>query len=203
MEPFQTHKGKVVSINRSDIDTDVIIPQQFLKRIERDGFGRFLMYSWRYDSKGNPVENFPLNDPESSDSTILLTGRNFGCGSSRENAVWALQDYGFKVIIASSFANIFKINSSKNGILLIELPEEKIEKLIQLSKEHKDYELTVDLEKQELADNDGRKMAFSVDPLVRKKLLLGVDDISMVLEYEKAIEEFEQKRPFYASPVRG
>jgi 3-isopropylmalate/(R)-2-methylmalate dehydratase small subunit len=203
MEPFQTHKGKAVTINRSDIDTDIIIPQQFLKRLERDGFGRFLMYGWRYDSKGEPIENFPLNDPENADSTILLTGRNFGCGSSRENAVWALQDFGFKVIIAPSFANIFKINSSKNGILLIELPEETVEGLIQLSNEHKGYELTVDLDRQELTDNTGRTIAFSIDPLVRKKLLLGLDDISMVLEYEEAIQDFEQKRPFYASPIRG
>lgn len=202
MEPFQTHKGKTVSIYRSDIDTDIIIPQQFLKRIERDGFGRFLMYNWRYDSKGEAIEDFPLNAQENSAASILLTGRNFGCGSSRENAVWALQDYGFNVIIAPSFANIFKINSSKNGILLIELPKETVEKLIQISNGDKEYELTVDLEKQELTDSDGRTIAFSVDPLVRKKLLLGLDDISMVLEYEKAIQDFEEKRPFYASPVR-
>jgi 3-isopropylmalate/(R)-2-methylmalate dehydratase small subunit len=114
-----------------------------------------------------------------------------------------LQDYGFKVIIAPSFANIFKINSSKNGILLIELPEETVEMLIRFNSEDKGYELTVDLETQELTDNAGRTIAFSVDPLVRKKLLLGLDDISMVLEYEEAIQEFEQKRPFYASPIRG
>jgi 3-isopropylmalate/(R)-2-methylmalate dehydratase small subunit len=203
MEPFQTHKGKVISINRSDIDTDIIIPQQFLKRLERDGFGRFLMYSWRYDSEGEPVEDFPLNDPGKAGASILVTGRNFGCGSSRENAVWALQDYGFSVIIAPSFANIFKINSSKNGILLVELPEAEVEMLMQRNNEHKGFELTVDLEKQELIDNEGRTSAFSVDPLIRKKLLQGLDDISMVLEYEEDIRDFEKKRPFYASPIRG
>ncbi|WP_409252088.1 3-isopropylmalate dehydratase small subunit [Bacillus sp. SCS-153A] len=203
MEPFQTHKGKTVSIYRSDIDTDIIIPQQFLKRIERDGFGRFLMFNWRYDSKGEAVEDFPLNARKNSDASILLTGKNFGCGSSRENAVWALLDYGFKVIIAPSFANIFKINSSKNGILLIELPKETVEKLIQLSNENKGYELTVDLVKQVLTDGAGNTIAFSIDPLIRKKLLLGLDDISMVLEYEEEIQRFEERRSFYSSPVTG
>jgi len=170
-----------------NVDTDQIIPKQFLKLVQKSGFGKYLFYNWRYDENEKEKQNFILNDKKYRNSKILLSGQNFGCGSSREHAVWALQDYGFSVIIAPSFADIFYSNCFKNGILPIKVDENTIEKL---NKE--DLELEVDLEKQILITNN-QKIPFDIDPYHKKILLEGLDDIALTLQFEREISEFEKK----------
>src|SRR5437016_13225365 len=155
MKPFRVHKGKVAPLERANIDTDQIIPKQFLKRIERTGFGEFLFYDWRYLSTGEPDPSFVLNAREYQEATILVTGRNFGCGSSREHAPWALLDYGFRAIIASSFADIFANNCTKNGILPVVLKETEVDELIRRASQEENYALTVDLENKRVTDSSG------------------------------------------------
>ena len=192
MKPFTKHTGIVVPMDRSDVDTDQLVPKQFLKRIERSGFGQFLFYDWRYLDDGSDNPEFELNRPEYRGATILLARRNFGCGSSREHAPWAIADYGFRVVIASSFADIFYSNSFKNGILLIRFPEETIEKLFARAAAVPGWKLTVDLEKMLITDDGGLELPFELDEFRRNCLLNGLDDIGLTLQKEDAILAWEK-----------
>jgi 3-isopropylmalate/(R)-2-methylmalate dehydratase small subunit len=196
MTPFRSETGVVAPLDRANVDTDQIIPKQFLKRIERTGFGKFLFYDWRYLNDGKTANpEFELNAPELAGATILLAGRNFGCGSSREHAPWALGDYGFRALIAPSFADIFYNNCFKNGILPVTLPEETVGQLFARAKQHPGYELTVDLESQTISDGHGFSTSFTIDPFRKHCLLNGLDDIGLTLQHERDITEFEAKRP--------
>jgi 3-isopropylmalate/(R)-2-methylmalate dehydratase small subunit len=194
MRPFRIHTGIVAPLDRPNVDTDQIIPKQFLKRVERTGFGEFLFYDWRYDEEGKPKEDFILNDPRYRGSTILVTARNFGCGSSREHAPWALLDYGFRAIIAPSFADIFMTNCMKNGIVPVVLTEEEVATLLHSATETPGYSLTVDLESRSVRDNAGFNASFSIDEFRRDCLLEGLDDIALTLQYEPQITAYEAKR---------
>lgn len=190
MEPFRTVKGKVVPLNRADVDTDQIIPAQYMKRIERTGYGQFLFDAWRKDP------SFVLNDPHYFGAPVLVAGRNFGSGSSREHAPWALQDYGFKAIIAASFADIFRNNCAKIGLLTVALPQEDIDYLNARAEETPSMEVVVDLESQTVSLASGTwSRHFDVDPFVKHSLLNGLDDISLTLQKADAIAAFESKRP--------
>ncbi|SER75847.1 3-isopropylmalate dehydratase small subunit [Salipaludibacillus aurantiacus] len=191
MEPVKHHTGLVYPLNRSNIDTDQIIPKQFLKRIERQGFGQFLFYNWRYDNEGNPKEDFSLNDPAYEGASILIAGENFGCGSSREHAPWALQDFGFKVIIAPSFADIFYNNCVKNGILPVQLPEEQTSELVKKA-ESGNYNLSVDLKNQVVYDDTGFEASFEIINYLKEMLLNGWDEIAVTLTHQDKIDAFEQ-----------
>ncbi|PTL39034.1 3-isopropylmalate dehydratase small subunit [Alkalicoccus saliphilus] len=191
MEPIRRHEGLVYPLNRSNIDTDQIIPKQFLKRIERQGFGQFLFYHWRFDDNGEPRKDFSLNEPRFEGSSILVAGENFGCGSSREHAPWSLQDYGFRVIIASSFADIFYNNCSKNGILPIQLTEAEVQQLMK-NAEQTGYRLTADLETQKVYDSTGFEADFQITSYMREMLLNGWDEISVTLTLEDKIQKFEE-----------
>ena len=182
MKAFRSVTGRVVVLDRADVDTDQIIPKQFLKRIERTGYGEFLFYDWRKDPE------FELNRPEAAGASILVTGRNFGCGSSREHAAWALQDYGFQVVVAPSFGDIFAGNAAQIGLLTVALPEEQVRELAAAS------ELTVDLESLTIAAED-RTIPFEYDTFRRHKLLNGLDDIGLTLEHEAEIAVFESAHP--------
>ena len=190
MEPLKIHQGLVYPLNRSNIDTDQIIPKQFLKRIERSGFGQFLFYHWRFDDEGNLRPDFSLNDPKYQGASILVAGENFGCGSSREHAPWAVQDFGFKIVIAPSYADIFKNNCVKNGILPIQVSDEQVQYIIRKA-ESEEYQLTVDLENQVVYDNEGFKVSFDIAPYPKVMLLNGWDEIGVTLTYEDKIAEYE------------
>jgi len=192
MLPFTTHTGLVAPMDRSDVDTDQIIPKQFLKRIERTGFGQFLFFDWRFLDDGSEDPEFEVNRPDYRGATVLLARRNFGCGSSREHAPWALADYGFRVLIAPSFADIFYNNCFKNGMLPIRLDEAAVEDLFQRVEQHPGYQLTVDLESQTITDAYGLSLNFEVDPFRRHCLLNGLDDIALTLEHEEKIAAYEQ-----------
>lgn len=194
MEAFTTHTGLVATMDRSNVDTDQIIPKQFLKRIERTGFGQFLFFDWRFHDDGSDNPEFELNQPEVAGATILVTGRNFGSGSSREHAVWALADYGFRSVLAPSFADIFYNNCFKNGVLPIVLPEEKIQSIFSKVAENPGYQLTVDLEKCEVSDNDGLTVSFEIEPARRERMLQGLDDIAVTLTHVDKIAEYESRR---------
>jgi 3-isopropylmalate/(R)-2-methylmalate dehydratase small subunit len=190
MEPLSKHQGLVYPLNRSNVDTDQIIPKQFLKRIERSGFGQFLFYNWRFDDDGNLREDFSLNDPKYKDASIIVAGENFGCGSSREHAPWAVQDFGFKVVIAPSFADIFKNNCAKTGILTVQASEEQVQQIIRKA-EAAEYTLSVDLEEQVVYDNEGFTLSFDIAPYPKQMLLNGWDEIGVTLNYEDKIKEYE------------
>jgi 3-isopropylmalate/(R)-2-methylmalate dehydratase small subunit len=190
LEPLRVHQGLVYPLNRSNIDTDQIIPKQFLKRIERSGFGQFLFYNWRFDDNGNPRPDFSLNEPKYNGASIIVAGENFGCGSSREHAPWAVQDYGFKVIIAPSYADIFKNNCVKNGILAIQASEAQVQTIIKKA-ESTEYTLTVDLEEQKVYDNEGFELSFDIAPYPKQMLLNGWDEIGVTLTYEDKIKQYE------------
>ncbi|MCM3730928.1 3-isopropylmalate dehydratase small subunit [Fictibacillus nanhaiensis] len=194
MSGFKTHTGKAASLKRDHVDTDQIIPKQFLKKIDKAGYGEFLFYDWRYQSDGQENPDFELNQLNTKDSSILITGNNFGCGSSREHAPWALKDYGFQVIIAESFADIFFNNCVKNGILPIRLPKKEIQRLY--SEESPDVisHLIVDLENQHVVNGSGEHFYFEFDPYWKKMLLNGWDEISVTLQYEDKIKRFETER---------
>lgn len=194
MEPFKKLTGIVAPLDRVNVDTDQIIPKQFLKRIERTGFGQFLFFDWRFLPDGRPNPAFELNAPNYKGATILVAGRNFGCGSSREHAPWALLDYGFKVVIASSIADIFRNNCFQNGMLPIILPEETVTKLLDSAKKIPGYKITVDLENQTVRDGESFSVKFDVDPFRRHCLMNGLDDIGLTLQNEAKITEFERKR---------
>ena len=193
MKPFRAHTGRVAPIDRANIDTDQIIPKQFLKRIERTGFGEFLFYDWRFKTDGKLDASFVLNEPRYRGASILVAGRNFGCGSSREHAPWALSDYGFRAIIAPSFADIFRNNCMKNGLLPVTLAENEILTIIQQAQSIKDYELTVDLESRTVTDGRGFSATFAIDDFQRHCLMAGLDDIGLTLLHESDITVYEQK----------
>lgn len=189
MQKFNRHTGKTVAIYRQNIDTDQIIPKQFLKRIERTGYGAYLFYDWRFGVDGTPTE-FILNDTAYEEASILLTGSNFGCGSSREHAPWSLMDYGFRAVIAPSFADIFYGNALKNGLLPIALSEEKVSALAERSILDADHNLTIDLESRTIS-GDSFVASFEIDEFNRHCLLNGLDDIELTLQHESLIREFE------------
>jgi 3-isopropylmalate/(R)-2-methylmalate dehydratase small subunit len=193
MDPFIKHSGIVAPLDRVNVDTDAIIPKQFLKRIERTGFGQFLFYDWRFDENGQPRGDFVLNQPRYQDATILLAQQNFGCGSSREHAPWALLDYGFRAVLAPSFADIFYNNCFKNGILPVRLSQSEIDSLFSRAFATEGYRLTIDLESQTVTDEHGFSASFEVDPYRRELLLKGLDDIGITLQYEQKILEYERK----------
>ncbi len=203
MQPFRQHTGIVAPLDRVNVDTDQIIPKQFLKRIERTGFGEFLFYDWRFSADGTKVANFPLHDPRYETATILVAGRNFGCGSSREHAVWALADYGFRAVIASSFADIFANNSLKNGLLTVRLTEEQVGEIVRRTKENENYRLTIDLEKLGVEDGQGFSANFAMDEFARHCLLNGLDDIALTLQHEAAITAYEARHPVRAAIAAG
>jgi 3-isopropylmalate/(R)-2-methylmalate dehydratase small subunit len=188
MQPFRQHTGRVAPLDRANVDTDQIIPKQFLKRIERTGFGQFLFYDWRYLPDGQLNPSFVLNDPRYQGASILVADKNFGCGSSREHAPWALGEFGFRVIIAPSFADIFANNCFKNGMLPITLPEEQVRELMRKDK------LTVDLETRMITDENGLSVQFVVNEFQRYCLLEGLDDIGLTLRHEDAISAYEERR---------
>jgi 3-isopropylmalate/(R)-2-methylmalate dehydratase small subunit len=190
MQPFVKHTGLVVAMDRANVDTDQIIPKQFLKRIERTGFGQFLFFDWRFLDDGKPNPEFELNQPALKGASILLARRNFGCGSSREHAPWALQDYGFQVVIAPSFADIFFNNCFKNGMLPIRLSEEQVDDLFRRAQKP-GYRLTVDLETCKITDDAGLSIPFEVESFRRHCLLNGLDDIGLTLEHEDKISVYE------------
>jgi 3-isopropylmalate/(R)-2-methylmalate dehydratase small subunit len=195
MQPFRNHTGEVVPLDRVNVDTDQIIPKQFLKRIERTGFGEFLFYDWRFSGNGTKKADFVLHDPRYANATILVAGKNFGCGSSREHAVWALADYGFRVIIASSFADIFANNSLKNGLLTVTLAEAQVAEIMRRAKDTANYRLSIDLEKLTVEDGQGFSATFAMDEFARHCLLNGLDDIGLTLKHETAIAAYESKHP--------
>lgn len=194
LEPFRVHKGVVAPLDRVNVDTDQIIPKQFLKRIERTGFGRFLFFDWRFIDGVKPDPDFELNAERYQGASILLTRDNFGSGSSREHAPWALKDYGFHAIIAPSFADIFYNNCFQNGILPVVLDSDIVQELFEATAANVGYQLTVDLEKKEVRDDFGRTIPFEIDDYRRHCLLEGLDNIAITLGYEKEIAEFEKRR---------
>jgi 3-isopropylmalate/(R)-2-methylmalate dehydratase small subunit len=191
MQPFRRHTGLVASLDRANVDTDQIIPKQFLKRIERTGFGEFLFYDWRYLPDGQLNPSFVLNEPRYQGASILVADKNFGCGSSREHAPWALGEYGFRVIIAPSFADIFANNCFKNGMLPIALT---VTEIMRRAQEVEGYKLTVDLETQMITDENGLSVSFVVESFQRYCLLEGLDDIGLTLRHEDAIKAYEASR---------
>jgi 3-isopropylmalate/(R)-2-methylmalate dehydratase small subunit len=193
MEPFKQLTGIVAPVDRVNVDTDAIIPKQFLKRIERSGFGQFLFFEWRFHENGEVNKEFEPNKPRYEGASVLVSRANFGCGSSREHAPWAILDYGYKVIIAPSYADIFYNNCFKNGILPIKLSEEQVEDLFQRTAKHDGYKLTVDLENKLLTDEHGLSLSFDLDEHRRQFLLQGLDDIGLTLQHEAAITAYEQK----------
>jgi len=195
MQPFRTHEGKVVPLDRANIDTDQIIPKQFLKRIERTGFGEFLFFDWRRSKDGSQDPSFTLNQPRYKGASILVTAKNFGCGSSREHAVWALEDFGFRAVIAPSFADIFANNCVKNGVLTVVLSEKEVEEIIKRASDQPNYHLSVNLEKCEVSDDAGFKATFQIDEFTRHCLLEGLDDIGLTLKHEPEITAYESRHP--------
>lgn len=193
MKSFTEHSGLVAAMDRLNVDTDQIIPKQFLKRIERTGFGQFLFFDWRFLDDGSPNPEFELNRPEFQGASILVARRNFGCGSSREHAPWSLEDYGFRVLIAPSFADIFFNNCFKNGMLPIVLSEEQVDEIFRRVAEHRVYKLVVDLENQTIRDDYGLSYSFEVDPFRKECLLHGLDDIGLTLKHEAMIGEYERE----------
>lgn len=195
MEPFRTHSGKVAPLFRANIDTDQIIPKQFLKRIEKTGFGEFLFNDWRRSADGISDPNFVLNQPRYAGASILVAGKNFGCGSSREHAVWALADYGFRAVIAPSFADIFANNCVKNGVLTVVLAEEQSAEIARRAEQRPDSQLTVDLRNCRVHDGRGFAAEFKIDDFTRHCLLEGLDDIGLTLQHEPEIARYEAAHP--------
>ncbi|GIW96809.1 MAG: 3-isopropylmalate dehydratase small subunit [Pirellulaceae bacterium] len=201
MREFKQHSGIVATLDRANVDTDQIIPKQFLKRIERTGFGQYLFFDWRFREDGSENPEFELNRPEFRGASILVARRNFGSGSSREHAVWALDDYGFRVVIAPSFADIFFNNCFKNGVLPIKLSEAEVDRLFQKANQAAPYRLTVDLETLTISDEEGWELPFEVDSFRRHCLLNGLDDIALTLEHADKIAAYEAARGM--PPVQG
>ena len=195
MEPFVTHTGIVAPLDRVNVDTDQIIPKQFLKRVERTGFGQFLFFDWRFHEDGSPNPDFVLNRPGYAGASVLVAGRNFGSGSSREHAPWALLDYGFRCVIAPSFADIFYSNCFQNGILPVTLPEEAVARLIANAQERPGYDVTVDLDARRIRDSTGGvDESFQIDPFRRHSLMNGLDEIGLTLQHADAITAYEAQR---------
>ena len=203
MKPFTVHRGRVAPLDRVNVDTDQIIPKQFLKRIEKTGFGQFLFYDWRFGADGKKNADFVLHEPRYEGATILVAGKNFGCGSSREHAVWALADFGFRAVISSSFADIFANNSTKNGFLAVRLSDDEVAILMKRAQEIDQYQVTIDLEKQEVRDEQGFRAQFVMDEFVRHCLLNGLDDMGLTLQHEKDIAAYEAQHPAPAALAVG
>jgi 3-isopropylmalate/(R)-2-methylmalate dehydratase small subunit len=195
MVPFRIHTGRVALLDRANVDTDQIIPKQFLKRIERTGFGKFLFHDWRYLPDGEPNPSFALNQPRYRGASVLVTGKNFGCGSSREHAPWALADFGFRTIIAPSFADIFANNCFKNGLLPVVLPQSQVGELGQRAQDNQGYQVTVNLEACTVTDSQGFSAVFAIDEFQRQCLLEGLDDIGLTLQHEAEISAYESMLP--------
>ena len=193
MEPFRTLTALAAPLDRTNVDTDQIIPKQFLKRIERTGYGDFLFFDWRRTSSGDPDPSFALNDPRYKGAKILVAGKNFGCGSSREHAAWALSDFGFRCVIAPTFADIFFSNAGKNGIVLVRLSEEQVDQLLNNAKTIPNYQLTVSLQEQTVTDNQGFSASFEFDPFRKFCLIEGLDDIGLTLRHAAALDAFETR----------
>jgi 3-isopropylmalate/(R)-2-methylmalate dehydratase small subunit len=193
MEPFKTLTSIAAPLDRSNVDTDQIIPKQFLKRIERTGYGDFLFFDWRQTPEGNPDSEFVLNHPRYRGAQILIAGKNFACGSSREHAAWALSDFGFRCVIAPTFADIFFSNAGKNGIVLARLSEEQVNQLLHNAQTIPGYKLTVSLEDQTVTDGQGFSATFEVDPFRRFCLLEGLDDIGLTLRHADELDKFEKQ----------
>jgi 3-isopropylmalate/(R)-2-methylmalate dehydratase small subunit len=196
MQPFRVHQGLLAPLDRANVDTDQIIPKQFLKGIERTGFGEFLFYDWRHTSG---AERFVLDDPHYKGASILLAGKNFGCGSSREHAVWALTDFGFRAVIAPSFADIFANNCSKNGVLAVVLDEQEVAELFRRAREFPQYQVRVDLEQLRVSDERGFSATFTIDDFTRQCLLEGLDDIGLTMQHEPEIAAYEARHPLPSS----
>ncbi len=195
MQAFRQHRGLVAPLERINVDTDQIIPKQFLKRIERTGFGQFLFYDWRFAADGKKNGGFILDEPRYAGASILVAGKNFGCGSSREHAVWALADFGFRAVISSSFADIFANNGTKNGFLTVRLREDEAAELMRRALDVNDYQLSIDLEQCEVRDDQGFLAKFAIDEFVRHCLLNGLDDIGLTLQHETEIAAYEARHP--------
>ncbi len=193
MNPFTSHTGIVAVMDRSNVDTDQIIPKQFLKRIERTGFGQFLFFDWRFDDQGNPKSDFELNRPEFSNASVLVARENFGNGSSREHAVWALDDYGFRCVIAESFADIFYNNCSKNGLLPVVLDRDAVNSIHERATKS-GYKVSIDLNEQTVSDDNGLIGKFEIDAFRKQCFLEGLDQISLTLQHEEKITAFENAR---------
>jgi len=193
MQPFRVHSGLAAPLDRINVDTDQIIPKQFLKRIERTGYENFLFFDWRYVPSGAPNTDFILNEARYSGASILIAGANFGCGSSREHAVWALHDYGFRAILAPSFADIFAINCTKNGIPTVQLEQKVISELMRRAQAHAGYKVTVDLHAMKVSDGQGLSVRFSMDEFRRNCLLEGLDEIALTLQRDAEIDTYEQR----------
>lgn len=194
MKPIARVSGRVAVLDRPDVDTDQIIPKQFLKRIERSGYGEFAFFDWRFDENGDERPGFELNQPQFTGARVLLAGRNFGCGSSREHAAWALQDYGFDVVIAPSFGDIFRSNAGKVGMIVVQLPEREVKRLMEAVDLDRGSDLTVDLEAQTVTGPDDSVIPFEFDGPTRYRLLNGLDDIDLTLQHESAITAYERER---------
>jgi len=199
-EPIRVIHGKAAPLEADDVDTDQIIPAEFLKIIEKKGLGKYLFYRWRYNEDGSKKPGFILDEPEFRDASILIAGKNFGIGSSRENAVWALMDFGIKSVIASSFGDIFYVNASKNGLLCIRLPQEKVRNLRELARGGRLY-LTIDLSEQTITISTGESIRFEIEQHIKERLVKGLDDISITLSlYDDEIKKFEEKMPSFLIP---
>jgi 3-isopropylmalate/(R)-2-methylmalate dehydratase small subunit len=193
MKSFRQHTGLVAPLDRANVDTDQIIPKQFLKRIERTGFGQFLFNDWRYNADGSLNPSFSLNEPRYEGASILVADKNFGCGSSREHAPWALGEYGFRAIIAPSFADIFANNCFKNGMLPIVLNDDAVRGIMRRAQQEQNYRLTIDLERQTIEDADRLSISFTVGEFQRYCLLEGLDDIGLTLRHEDLIKDYETR----------
>src|SRR6266567_5771398 len=196
MQPFRVHQGLIAPLDRANVDTDQIIPKQFLKRIERTGFGEFLFYDWRHTSGS---EQFVLDEPRYRSASILLAGKNFGCGSSREHAVWAVAVYGFRALIAPSFADIFANNCPKNGVLAVVLSEQEVAELLRRAGEFPKYQVKVDLDQLRVTDERGFSASFTIDDFTRHCLLEGLDDIGLTMQHEREIAAYEARHPLPSS----
>src|SRR5258708_35027856 len=195
MKPFRAQRGRVAPLERVNVDTGQIIPKPFLKRIERTGFGQFLFYDWRFAADGTKSAGFVLDEPRYQGASILVAGKNFGCGSSREHAIWALADFGFRAVISSSFADIFANNGTKNGFLTVRLRENETAEVMRRAREIEDYQLTIDLERSEVRDDQGFRANFPIDEFVRHCMLEGLDDIGLTLQHEPEIAAYESLHP--------
>ena len=193
MEPFKTLTSLAAPLDRANVDTDQIIPKQFLKRVERTGYGDFLFFDWRQTVSGEQDPTFVVNDPRYKGAQILVAGKNFGCGSSREHAAWALSDFGFRCVIAPTFADIFFSNAGKNGIVLVRLSEEQVDTLLQNAQQIPGYQLTVSLQEQKVSDANGFEASFEIDPFRKFCLTEGLDDIGLTLRHAAALDTYEKQ----------
>ncbi len=195
MQPFSEHSGLVVPLDRVNVDTDQMVPKQFCKLLTREGYGRILFYDWRYFDGKTPNPEFVLNCPRYHGASVLLARANFGCGSSREHAAWAVLDYGLRVVLAPSFADIFYNNCFKNGVLPVALPDAQVDELFRRTEQNQGYRLTTNLETETITDDFGLKLSFTIDPFRKECLLKGLDDIGLTLQYEDNIAAYERSHP--------